>query len=140
MAEGDLNVESIISRLLEAMGCHLGKTLPLTETEIFGLCLKSWEIFMRQPNLLEANQAVEDRYEFFTKRQLVTLFSTPNYCGNFDNDGGMTSVDFVLCCSFETLKPVLAEREQHDGLCSENKRRRLGGHSTSEREQLERRI
>lgn len=26
-------------------------------------------------------QVVEDGYEFFAKRQLVTLFSAPNYCG-----------------------------------------------------------
>ena len=30
----------------------------------------------------------EDGYEFFAKRQLVTLFSAPNYCGEFDNAGG----------------------------------------------------
>ena len=30
---------------------------------------------------------VEDGYEFFAKRQLVTLFSAPNYCGEFDNAG-----------------------------------------------------
>ena len=34
-------------------------------------------------------QVVEDGYEFFAKRQLVTLFSAPNYCGEFDNAGGM---------------------------------------------------
>jgi serine/threonine-protein phosphatase PP1 catalytic subunit len=30
---------------------------------------------------------VEDGYEFFSKRQLVTVFSAPNYCGEFDNAG-----------------------------------------------------
>jgi serine/threonine-protein phosphatase PP1 catalytic subunit len=33
------------------------------------------------------HQVVEDGYEFFAKRQLVTLFSAPNYCGEFDNAG-----------------------------------------------------
>jgi len=32
-------------------------------------------------------QVVEDGYEFFSKRQLVTVFSAPNYCGEFDNSG-----------------------------------------------------
>ena len=32
-------------------------------------------------------QVVEDGYEFFAKRQLVTVFSAPNYCGEFDNSG-----------------------------------------------------
>ena len=48
---------------------------------------------------------VEDGYEFFAKRQLVTLFSAPNYCGEFDNAGGMMSVDETLMCSFQILKP-----------------------------------
>jgi hypothetical protein len=26
-------------------------------------------------------QVVEDGYEFFAQRQLVTIFSAPNYCG-----------------------------------------------------------
>ncbi|SBT72407.1 serine/threonine protein phosphatase PP1, putative [Plasmodium malariae] len=49
---------------------------------------------------------VEDGYEFFAKRQLVTLFSAPNYCGEFDNAGAMMSVDETLMCSFQILKPV----------------------------------
>ena len=28
-----------------------------------------------------AHQVVEDGYEFFGKKQLVTVFSAPNYCG-----------------------------------------------------------
>ena len=44
---------------------------------------------------------VEDGYEFFAKRQLVTLFSAPNYCGEFDNAGAMMSVDETLMCSFQ---------------------------------------
>lgn len=49
----------------------------------------------------EAPQVVEDGYEFFAKRQLVTLFSAPNYCGEFDNAGAMMSVDETLMCSFQ---------------------------------------
>jgi len=48
---------------------------------------------------------VEDGYEFFAGRRLVTLFSAPNYCGEFDNAGGMISVDENLMCSFQILKP-----------------------------------
>jgi len=49
---------------------------------------------------------VEDGYEFFAGRQLVTVFSAPNYCGEFDNCGAMMSVDENLMCSFQVLKPV----------------------------------
>ncbi|CAG8706459.1 8680_t:CDS:2 [Rhizophagus irregularis] len=60
--------------------------------------------------ICRAHQVVEDGYEFFAKRQLVTLFSAPNYCGEFDNAGAMMSVDETLMCSFQILKP--AEKKQ----------------------------
>jgi len=53
-----------------------------------------------------AHQVVEDGYEFFAKRRLVTLFSAPNYCGEFNNAGAMMSVDETLMCSFQILKPA----------------------------------
>jgi len=56
--------------------------------------------------ICRAHQVVEDGYEFFAKRQLVTLFSAPNYCGEFDNAGAMMSVDETLMCSFQVLKPA----------------------------------
>lgn len=60
--------------------------------------------------ICRAHQVVEDGYEFFAQRQLVTLFSAPNYCGEFDNAGAMMSVDENLMCSFQILKP--AEKKQ----------------------------
>ncbi|RVX13690.1 Serine/threonine-protein phosphatase PP1 isozyme 9 [Vitis vinifera] len=53
-----------------------------------------------------AHQVVEDGYEFFADRQLVTVFSAPNYCGEFDNAGAMMIVDEDLMCSFQILKPA----------------------------------
>eukprot|EP00439_Symbiodinium_sp_Y106_P082413 s218_g21.t2 len=44
--------------------------------------------FLRKHSLdlvCRAHQVVEDGYEFFASRALVTLFSAPNYCGEFDN-------------------------------------------------------
>lgn len=57
--------------------------------------------------ICRAHQVVEDGYEFFAKRQLVTLFSAPNYCGEFDNAGGMMSVDETLMCSFQVSVNIL---------------------------------
>uniref|UniRef100_A0A804L384 protein-serine/threonine phosphatase n=1 Tax=Musa acuminata subsp. malaccensis TaxID=214687 RepID=A0A804L384_MUSAM len=56
--------------------------------------------------ICRAHQVVEDGYEFFADRQLVTIFSAPNYCGEFDNAGAMMSVDETLMCSFQILKPA----------------------------------
>lgn len=56
-------------------------------------------------------KVVEDGYEFFAKRQLVTLFSAPNYCGEFDNAGGMMTVDESLLCSFQVGK--CSQNENH---------------------------
>ena len=41
-------------------------------------------------------QVVEDGYEFFANRALVTLFSAPNYCGEFDNAGKSSLNLFVI--------------------------------------------
>ncbi|KAH0994433.1 hypothetical protein GBA52_018297 [Prunus armeniaca] len=56
--------------------------------------------------ICRGHQVVEDGYEFFAKRRLVTIFSAPNYGGEFDNAGALLSVDEGLVCSFEILKPV----------------------------------
>lgn len=55
--------------------------------------------------IVRGHMVVEDGYEFFNKRKLVTIFSAPNYCGEFNNYGAVMSVDKALCCSFELLKP-----------------------------------
>merc|ERR1712046_84172 len=56
--------------------------------------------------VVRAHQVVEDGYEFFAGRSLVTLFSAPNYCGEFDNAGGLMRVYDDLQCSFKLLKPA----------------------------------
>lgn len=68
----ELNIDSVIARLLEGRhargqrasgvhafvfdlvrGCRPGKIVQMTEAEVRGLCLKSREIFLSQPILLE---------------------------------------------------------------------------------------
>lgn len=70
-----------------------------------------------------AHMVVEDGYEFFTDRVLVTVFSAPNvsrstdavvmitlthvqYCGEFDNWGAVMAVSGELLCSFELIEPL----------------------------------
>ncbi|CAF4277140.1 unnamed protein product, partial [Adineta steineri] len=50
--------------------------------------------------LLLAYKVTENGYEFFADRQLVTIFSTPDYVGEFDNAGALMRVDQNLMCSF----------------------------------------
>ena len=54
--------------------------------------------------ICRAHQVVEDGYEFFAGRRLVTVFSAPNYCGTFDNDAAVINIDESLCCSFVCFK------------------------------------
>lgn len=53
-----------------------------------------------------AHMVVEDGYEFFNGQSLVTVFSAPNYCGEFDNWGAVMCVSEELLCSFELLDPL----------------------------------
>ncbi|KAI6648220.1 Serine/threonine-protein phosphatase PP1-gamma catalytic subunit [Oopsacas minuta] len=48
-----LNIDSVINRLLEVRGVRPGKTVQLSEFEIRALCIKSRELFLSQPILLE---------------------------------------------------------------------------------------
>jgi len=56
--------------------------------------------------ICRAHMVVEDGYEFWNERTLVTIFSAPNYCGEFDNFGAVMSVSEDLLCAFELLKPL----------------------------------
>jgi len=60
--------------------------------------------------ICRAHQVVEDGYEFQANRSLVTIFSAPNYCGEFDNAGAMMAVDKSLKCSFKVLRPAHHKR------------------------------
>ena len=68
--------------------------------------------------IVRAHQVVEDGYEFFADRQLVTLFSAPNYCGEFDNAGAVMAVDESLMCSFRILKPADKKKSAYGGMGS----------------------
>lgn len=73
--------------------------------------------FLQDNNLdliCRAHQVVEDGYEFFANRKLVTVFSAPDYCGEYQNCASMMSIDNNLMCSFKVLKP-LSELENANG-------------------------
>ncbi|KAG8807037.1 serine/threonine protein phosphatase Pzh1 [Serendipita sp. 399] len=64
--------------------------------------LAKWDMDL----VCRAHMVVEDGYEFWNDRTLVTIFSAPNYCGEFDNYGACMSVSEDLLCAFELLKPL----------------------------------
>ena len=57
--------------------------------------------------ICRAHQVVEKGYEFFADKKLVTVFSAPNYCNQFDNAGAMMLVDENLICGFKILIPKI---------------------------------
>lgn len=61
--------------------------------------------------IVRGHQVVEDGYQFFNERKLVTLFSAPNYCGEFDNAGAIMIIAKDMTCSFQIFKPVSRRRQ-----------------------------
>jgi serine/threonine-protein phosphatase PP1 catalytic subunit len=59
-----------------------------------------------------AHQAVMTGYEFpfFPNLSVLTLFSAPNYCYQFDNRGAIMKVDENLFCTFCVLEPRVIQR------------------------------
>ncbi|RYP70610.1 hypothetical protein DL771_005323 [Monosporascus sp. 5C6A] len=60
--------------------------------------------------IVRGHQVVDNGYEFFSDRKLVTLWGAPNWSGEYDNAGVMMNIDESLSCSFQILRP--AERKQ----------------------------
>eukprot|EP00995_Heteronema_vittatum_P010242 NODE_5679_length_494_cov_151.469663_g4245_i0.p2 GENE.NODE_5679_length_494_cov_151.469663_g4245_i0~~NODE_5679_length_494_cov_151.469663_g4245_i0.p2 ORF type:complete len:155 (-),score=57.16 NODE_5679_length_494_cov_151.469663_g4245_i0:29-472(-) len=54
--------------------------------------------------VIRSHQVVEDGYEFFGNQKLLTIFSAPDYCGEFHNDGAVLRIDADLRCSFCVLR------------------------------------
>jgi serine/threonine-protein phosphatase PP1 catalytic subunit len=63
--------------------------------------------------LCRAHQVVEEGYEFFGNKELVTVFSAPNYCGQFDNSGAVMCVDEELMCSFKIFKSADGDNKDY---------------------------
>ena len=55
----DEKVDAMITKLLEVRGKKPGKGVSLSEEDLKHLCLKSREIFIGQPNLLELEAPIK---------------------------------------------------------------------------------
>ena len=56
--------------------------------------------------IVRGNQAVDDGFEFFAQRHLLTIFSAPNFLGEMNNSSGILLIDENLNCSLKVLRPV----------------------------------
>ena len=56
--------------------------------------------------IVRGNEVVDNGYEFFAGRHLVTIFSAPNFKGEFDNLAGILTIEKDLTCGLKILRPV----------------------------------
>jgi hypothetical protein len=85
--QNDVDLDSIIDRLLEVRGSRPGKQVQLLEQEIRYLCTKAREIFISQPILLELEAPIKvsnERASWVndTDRELFKPRSAETYMGN----------------------------------------------------------
>ncbi|OHT03325.1 Serine/threonine-protein phosphatase PP1-beta [Tritrichomonas foetus] len=78
--------------------------------------LQQVEDFLNRFNfdlICRAHQAVMGGYEFSYpgSQSMITLFSAPNYCYEYDNKGAILHVNENLICSFSVLDPKYWEEE-----------------------------
>jgi serine/threonine-protein phosphatase PP1 catalytic subunit len=66
MADQEVDLDSIIDRLLEVRGSRPGKQVQLLESEIRFLCTKAREIFISQPILLELEAPIKVSFFSFS--------------------------------------------------------------------------
>ncbi|CAF0953055.1 unnamed protein product [Adineta steineri] len=80
--------------------------------------------------ICRAHKVLENGYEFFADRRLVTIFSAPDYRGGFDNTAALMSVDENLKCSFMILHPKYKQVEKQN---DENLDSSCQAHSVNEK-------
>ena len=60
--------------------------------------------------ICRAHQVVEEGFQFFAGMKLVTIFTAPNYMGEFDNNGGILEVGEDLLCKIHVSKPNIERK------------------------------
>ncbi|OQR69270.1 serine/threonine-protein phosphatase PP1-2-like [Tropilaelaps mercedesae] len=56
--------------------------------------------------ICRGHQLCPKGHEFFADQRLLTIFSAPNYCGQFDNAAGVLSISKNLECEISTFRPT----------------------------------
>ena len=60
--------------------------------------------------ICRAHQVVEEGFQFFGGMKLITIFTAPNYAGEFDNNGGILEVGEDLLCKMHVLRPNIERK------------------------------
>ena len=105
-----LNVDSIISRLLEVRGSRPGKNVDLTEDEIRGLCLITQDIFLSQPALLGLEAPLTVCGDILGQYyDLLKLFEYPEasylFLGNYVDVGKQSLETICLLLAYKIKYP-----------------------------------
>jgi len=87
----DVDLDSIIDRLLEVRGTRPGKQVQLMESEIRFLCTKAREIFISQPILLELEAPIKVCPLLFTESKRSFFFPS-GWCRSLRNDNVTTKL------------------------------------------------
>jgi len=61
--------------------------------------------------VIRSDQVVEGGYEFSSNRRMVTLFSVPNFRGEFNNAGAIMSIDDTFKAHFKVFNPVKGKKD-----------------------------
>ena len=61
--------------------------------------------------ICRAHQVVEEGFQFFANMKLITVFTAPNYMGEFDNKGGVLKVNEDMVCSLHILNPSYNKKD-----------------------------
>ena len=70
----DMDIDNIIEQLLAVRGARPGRQVNLTENEIRWLCIKSREIFIQQPVLLELEAPIKICGKFISMKFKVLFY------------------------------------------------------------------
>uniref|UniRef100_A0A914KGS9 Serine/threonine-protein phosphatase n=1 Tax=Meloidogyne incognita TaxID=6306 RepID=A0A914KGS9_MELIC len=98
-ADPDINVRLFSSSNRRGIGRMFGQEVIDRVRQRFGIDL-----------IVRAHQVVLDGHEFFNddaSSGLVTLFTAPHYCGQYDNSGAIMRVAKDMGVSFKVFKPQL---------------------------------
>src|SRR3954453_944780 len=118
----DVDLDSIIDRLLEVRGSRPGKQVQLLETEIRYLCTKAREIFISQPILLELEAPIKVRggrgcLSTTADGARYAETSTGNTTSSSDCLSTVASRQKPTTCSSVTTSTVASSRWRQSACC-----------------------